>query len=178
MRFARGPSPSIFSGSSLFSNGSSLLGNYIQEIEKGFGDNSNMKKRTPISPIGIAAALGMIASAMALPAAAQSDGLAMLGGLTKGEWTIKHRDGSVDQKICVRTGQELIQLRHTESGCSRFIVEDAANRVTVQYTCPGNGYGRTNIRKETGALVQIESQGIASGLPFQFAAEARRTGSC
>lgn len=137
-----------------------------------------MTDRPNISPVGIVAALGMIAIGFAIPAAAQSDSLTMLSGLTKGEWTIKHRDGSADRKICVETGLELIQLRHSESDCSRFVVEDGANKVTVQYTCPGNGYGRTNIRKETGALVQIESQGIASGLPFQFAAEARRTGSC
>ncbi|MAY20474.1 MAG: hypothetical protein CL955_07635 [Erythrobacteraceae bacterium] len=137
-----------------------------------------MITRALISPVGILSALGMIALGLTLPAAAQTDSLAMLGGLAKGEWTIKHRDGSQDRKICVKTGQELIQLRHNEAGCSRFVVEDGANKVTVQYTCPGNGYGRTNIRKENGALVQIESQGIASGLPFQFAAEARRTGSC
>ncbi|WP_299195017.1 hypothetical protein [uncultured Erythrobacter sp.] len=137
-----------------------------------------MIKRPNFSPVGVIAALGMIALGVAIPVAAQNDGLAMLGGLTKGEWTIKHRDGSADRKICVETGRELIQLRHTESDCSRFVVEDGANKVTVQYTCPGNGYGRTNIRKETSALVQIESQGIAFGLPFQFAAEARRTGSC
>ncbi|QFT76154.1 hypothetical protein [Erythrobacter sp. THAF29] len=113
-----------------------------------------------------------------IPAFGQADGLAMLAGLTKGEWTIKFRDGSPDRKICVRTGRELIQLRHRETGCSRFVVEDGAARVTVQYTCPGNGYGRTFIRRETGALVQIESQGIADGLPFQFAGEARRTGTC
>jgi hypothetical protein len=114
----------------------------------------------------------------ALPAAAQSDSLLMLRGLAKGEWTIKVRDGSPERKICIRSGEELIQLRHRESNCNRFVVEDAANRVTIQYTCPGNGYGRTNIRRETGALVQIESQGISGGLPFQFAAEARRTGGC
>lgn len=137
-----------------------------------------MITRHNFSPVGLVAALGMIALGVALPAAAQSDSLAMLGGLTKGEWTINHRDGSADRKICVETGRELIQLRHVESDCSRFVVEDGANKVTVQYTCPGNGYGRTNIRKETGSLVQIESQGIAAGLPFQFVAEARRTGSC
>ena len=137
-----------------------------------------MIKRALISPVGLFAAIGMIAVALAFPASAQSDSLSMLGGLTKGEWTIKHRDGSADRKVCLKTGQELIQLRHNERNCSRFVVEDAANKVTVQYTCPGNGYGRTNIRKESGALVQIESQGIASGLPFQFAAEARRTGGC
>lgn len=120
-----------------------------------------------------------IALAFALPAAAaQSDSLAMLRALTKGEWTVKYRDGSPDRKICVKTGEELIQLRHSQSDCSRFVVEDDSAKVTVQYTCPGDGYGRTNIRRETGALVQIESQGIASGLPFQFAAEARRTGTC
>lgn len=137
-----------------------------------------MIKRPTISPIGIAAALGMITLGVGLPAVAQSDSLSMLGGLSKGEWTIKHRDGTADRKICVRTGEELIQLRHSERGCSRFVVEDGVNKVTVQYTCPGNGYGRTNIRKESGGLVQLESQGIASGLPFQFAAEARRTGPC
>ncbi len=122
----------------------------------------------------------MVAGAMLFgsPLAAQSDSLAMLRNLVKGQWTVKYRDGTPDRRICVKTGQELIQLQHTQPGCSRFVVEDAAAKVTVQYTCQGNGYGRTNIRRETNSLVQIESQGIASGLPFQFIAEARRTGSC
>ena len=124
------------------------------------------------------AAIGLGALAVALPAAAQGDQLAMLGGLSKGEWTIKHRNGTADRKLCVRSGEELIQLRHRETNCSRFIVEDSANRVTVQYTCAGNGYGRTDIRRETSGLVQVESRGIASGQPFQVTAEARRTGSC
>lgn len=137
-----------------------------------------MSANRKISPIGITAALAMVFLGLALPVAAQGDSLSMLSGLSKGEWTVKHRDGSADRKICVKSGRELIQLRHAESDCSRFVVEDAKSKVTVQYTCPGNGYGRTNIRKETGGLVQIESQGITSGLPFQFAAEARRTGTC
>ncbi len=111
-------------------------------------------------------------------AAAQGQGMTMLGRLTKGEWTLKHRDGSPDRKICVRGGQELIQLRHPESGCSQFVIEDGEAKVTVQYTCPGNGFGRTNIRRETNGLVQIESQGISDGMPFQFTAEARQTGRC
>ncbi|BDI59647.1 hypothetical protein MACH05_02070 [Qipengyuania nanhaisediminis] len=140
--------------------------------------DKRVKRSRRISPVGLMAALGMIALGFALPAAAQGDGLDMLGGLTKGEWTVSYRDGSPDRKICVRSGRELIQLQHSTRGCSRFVVEDGASRVTVQYTCPGDGYGRTNIRRESASLVQIESQGIASGLPFQFAAEARRTGNC
>lgn len=117
-------------------------------------------------------------ASLAAPALAQGNGLAMLGTLAKGEWTVKHRDGSPDRKICVRAGHELIQLKHQEAGCSRFVVEDGAAKVTVQYTCPGNGYGRTSVRRETAGLVQLESQGIHGGLPFQFVAEARRTGRC
>ncbi|MFL0355376.1 hypothetical protein ACI5KX_02765 [Erythrobacter sp. GH1-10] len=129
-------------------------------------------------PKRVALAAAALSIGLGVPALAQSDGLAMLNDLAKGEWTIKHRDGTPERKICVRSGRELIQLKHTESGCSRFVVEDGAARVTVQYTCPGNGYGRTHIRKESGSLVQIESQGIESGTPFQFTAEARRTGGC
>lgn len=121
---------------------------------------------------------GALLAVLAIPALAQSNSLAMLGSLTKGEWTITFRDGSASRKVCVRNGQELIQIRHMGSNCNRYIVEDATSKVTVQYTCKGNGYGRTNIRRETNSLVQIESQGIESGLPFQFEAEARRTGSC
>ncbi len=136
-------------------------------------------KCSPKRPIAkLAVASGAALLAFGIPAAAQSGGLEMLSGLAKGEWTVRYRDGSAERKICVRSGIELIQLRHNDRNCSRFVVEDDAAKVTVQYTCPGNGYGRTNIRRETGSLVQIESQGIASGLPFQFGAEARRTGSC
>lgn len=127
---------------------------------------------------GALALAGMLGLSVPHRASAQGDGLAMLGRLAKGEWTIKHRDGSPDRKICVRSGQELIQLRHADTGCSQFVIEDAVARVTVQYTCPNNGFGRTNIRRETGSLVQIESQGIAGGLPFQLTAEARHTGRC
>lgn len=127
-------------------------------------------------------AIGGLAAGAALwlagPGSAQGNGLAMLSTLAKGEWTIKQRGNVPDRKICIRTGVELIQLRHRDTGCNQFVVEDGASRVTVQYTCPGNGYGRTSIRRETPALVQLESQGIHDGTPFQFLAEARRTGTC
>lgn len=137
--------------------------------------DSGLRRRSAgvLAAAGIGAALGL-----AVPVLAQGNGLAMLGTLAKGEWTIRQRGGAVDRRICVRSGAELIQLMHRESGCNQFVVEDGAARVTVQYTCPGNGYGRTSIRRETGSLVQLESQGIHGGMPFQLTAEARRTGPC
>jgi hypothetical protein len=127
-------------------------------------------------------ALGGLAAGAALwmsvPVGAQGNGLAMLDTLSKGEWTIKQRGGAPDRKICIKSGAELIQLKHRDVGCNQFVVEDGAARVTVQYTCQGNGYGRTSVRRETPTLVQLESQGIHDGTPFQLVAEARRTGSC
>lgn len=115
---------------------------------------------------------------VSVPGLAQTKALAMLDGLSKGEWTVRVRDGSQPRKICVRTGEELIQLLHDEQNCSRFVVEDSAQSVTVQYTCRGNGYGRTSIRRETSGLVQVDSQGISDGQPFDVSAEARLTGTC
>ncbi len=116
--------------------------------------------------------------AAGISAAAQSPSLSMLDRLEPGQWQLRFRDGSPAQQICVKNGRELIQLRHQSSKCSRYVIEDGRDEVTVQYTCRGANYGRTSIRRETGSLAQVESQGIAGGLPFQFTAEARRTGTC
>lgn len=128
--------------------------------------------------LALGGALSSAALMLAVPVVAQGNGLSLLGALAPGEWTVKQRGRAPDRKICVKSGAELIQLRHRESGCSKFVVEDGAARLTVQYTCPGNGYGRTSIRRETGSLVQLESQGIYQGMPFEMTAEARRTGDC
>lgn len=125
-----------------------------------------------------AAVAGLFATGLLAPAAAQGPSLTMLGTLQDGQWDVRFRDGADSRRVCLRSGHELIQLKHGESGCSRFVVEDGANAVTVQYTCRGNGYGRTSIRRESPSLVQIDSQGIAGGLPFEFSAEARRVGTC
>jgi hypothetical protein len=114
----------------------------------------------------------------ALPGAAQSPELAMLGSLERGSWEIRERGGNERQRLCVRNGRELIQLRHRQPGCSQLIVQDEADEVTVQYTCRGNGYGRTTIRRESNVLVQISSQGLLNGAPFSLDGEGRRVGSC
>lgn len=122
----------------------------------------------------VAAAVGFAA-----PASGQRQSLAMLDQLESGRWELRPRDarGSSEQ-ICLQDGRRLIQLRHPASICQRLIVSDGPGEVIVQYTCRGRGYGRTHIRRETGRLVQIESQGIVDGLPFDFVAEGRRIGEC
>lgn len=119
-----------------------------------------------------------LATALFMPAAAQAPGLAMLDGLSAGQWEIRYRGSAVSERICLRNGRQLIQLRHPGEKCTRIVVEDGAEQVTVQYTCRGNGYGRTNIRKETASLVQIDGQGIVGTKHYEFTAEGRRIGSC
>ena len=126
------------------------------------------------------AAVVVASGAFALPVAAQAPELAMLAGLQKGAWTLRIRDAAagVPQRICVRDGRELIQIQHRQPPCRSFVVNDQPDQVTVQYTCAGNGYGRTSIRREGSGLLQVHSQGIHNGAPFAFSGEARFAGKC
>lgn len=127
----------------------------------------------------IAMVMAATAAAFVAPAIGQGRQLAMLDQLQSGRWELRSREpGAQTERLCIPSGRRLIQLRHPGNDCERFIVQDGPNEVTVQYTCRGRGYGRTHIRRETNRLVQIESQGIAEGLPFEFSAEGRRVGDC
>ncbi|UKK84637.1 hypothetical protein L7H23_00560 [Sphingopyxis sp. BSN-002] len=121
-------------------------------------------------------ALGL-AGATAVPAQAPS--LAMLDRLEKGSWQLRERGkDAVLQTVCLGDARRLIQIEHPRASCSRYVIEDTPSSVTVHYTCPGAGHGRTTIRSETNRLVQIDTQGIAEGRPFSQAIEARRAGAC
>ncbi len=122
-----------------------------------------------------AAAIAVFAFA---PVSAQAPELAMLDTLERGAWELRLRSEDTTRRVCLRTGRELIQLRHRQPACSRFVVQDESSEVTVQYTCRGNGYGRTTIRRESHDVVQIRSQGIHGGAPFSMEGEARHVGSC
>jgi hypothetical protein len=126
-------------------------------------------------------AMAMMAASVGYCAAldAQAPQLAMLDRLHRGAWEVRPRgDEEANSRVCLATGRELIQLKHARLACNRVVVDDAAQAVTVQYSCTGNGYGRTHIRMESDRLVQIDTQGIERGLPFAFGAEARWVGSC
>jgi hypothetical protein len=127
--------------------------------------------------LGVLSAVGAGVVAFT-PVAAQAPELAMLDGLTRGAWDLRLRPEGTTQRICLRNGREFIQLQHRQAGCDRFVVQDEASEVTVQYTCRGNGYGRTTIRREGNGLVQVRSQGIAGGSPFSIEGEARHVGAC
>lgn len=135
----------------------------------------NMAILSPLFRMSLVA-LG-VAAATTVPAQAPS--LAMLDRLEKGSWQLRERGkDTVLQTICLGDARRMIQIEHPQSNCSRYIIEDTPTSVTVHYTCPGAGHGRTTIRSETNRLVQIDTQGIAGGRPFSQAIEARRAGAC
>ena len=115
----------------------------------------------------------------AVPALGEKPALMMLDRLDRGSWELREAGSSAaGRRICLDNGRELIQLRHAQLSCRQVIINDQPNEITVQYTCPGRGYGRTHVRRETDSLIQLDSQGIANGQPFAFTVEGRRVGGC
>lgn len=142
-------------------------------------DLNAMMEKSRMSELALKLLLAIgLGAAIVWPVAAQAPSLAMLDTLDAGLWEVRDRETQAKTRICVRNGRDLIQLRHQGKACSRVVVEDGASEVTVQYSCKGDGYGRTNIRRESAILVQIEGQGIAGTRHFEFSAEARRIGAC
>lgn len=133
-----------------------------------------MKLKSTLSMLSIAG-LALVAA----PAQGEKPSLVMLDELQRGNWEMRERggDGTV-RNICIDNPRRLIQLRHPGLPCSTVVVEDGSEQVTVQYTCRGHGYGRTQVRRETNRLIQVDTQGIVKGLPFAYSAEGRRTGAC
>jgi hypothetical protein len=110
---------------------------------------------------------------------AQAPGLDILAQLDRGEWVLRTPGETAGGKpICVTDPALLLQLRHGTSSCNRFVIASDPHAMTVHYTCPGAGYGRTTITMEAPKLAQIDTQGVAGGEPFQLSYEARWSGAC
>jgi hypothetical protein len=103
----------------------------------------------------------------------------MLTRLEAGQWELRGASGSGRiAAICLGNPILLTQPRHGGAPCTRDVVAADSDSMTVNYSCPGLGRGRTTIRFETPRLVQIDSQGLDHGMPFALRAEARRVGPC
>ena len=134
-----------------------------------FSPNAMKWLAAPVALLGFAA----------MPAPAQAPELAMLDKVQLGMWTLKERGRAEEMdRICVRNAQDLLQIQHRGKTCNRFVIEDKPGQVTVSYSCPGQGNGRTTIKLENRQLLQINSQGIDKNSPFAFAVEGRYAGQC
>jgi hypothetical protein len=115
----------------------------------------------------------------AWPGATQPGGRQpMLARLESGQWELREAGNGRIASICLGNPILLTQPRHGATNCARDVVAADADSMTVSYSCPGVGRGRTTIRFETPRLVQIDSQGLDRGAPFALRVQARRIGAC
>lgn len=128
----------------------------------------------------IAACLsGLALVAIAGTASGQRSSAGIADSIEQGSWNLRVRGGGEpERRVCMSSARDLVQLRHRGLACKRVVVSDGPTGFSVQYTCPGKGYGRTTVRKETARLLQFDTQGIENGLPFAFSGEARYAGRC
>ena len=104
----------------------------------------------------------------------------LLSGIEPGLWQVRPIDGSPrpPMAICLGDPGVFLQLEHRQTDCKQMLVSNDSSGIVVNYTCPANSFGRTQIRVETPRLINIDSQGIEGGMPFAFRSEARRLGPC
>lgn len=126
----------------------------------------------------VAAALVLASgAAVAQPAAAPT--LTAMRAVAPGNWSLR-ASGSPEaaRASCFADTAAFLRLRLRAAQCSRFVIDDTPRLSTVHYTCPGIGHVRTTIHVDTPRSLRIESEGIADGMPFADAYEARRIGNC
>ena len=126
---------------------------------------------------GRVSALGAIflglAAMQAVPAA-----LPLLGTLEPGRWELRDEGNRLISSICLGDPAQLVQIQHAGRNCSRSLISADSRSLTLRYSCPASGSGRTTILVETPRLVQIDSQGLFNGAPFALHAQARKVGAC
>jgi hypothetical protein len=97
--------------------------------------------------------------------------------LERGRWQLSDAAGA-PRSICLGDPNALIQLEHAGISCAQEVVANDKGGATVQYSCPGRGFGHTSVRVETPRLARIDTQGLVDGRPFSYRAEARKVGTC
>lgn len=120
----------------------------------------------------------LVAALATTPTTAVAPDLPALGKLQDGVWELRFRDGTPSRRLCLHDRWQLIQLEHPDLACDRLVIENGADAVAVQYTCRRRGFGLTRVRRESAQLFQLETQGLAQGVPFELSAEGRRVGDC
>jgi hypothetical protein len=126
------------------------------------------------------ALLSLVASVSVAAAMPQLQRINAMTSVQPGLWSIHALDrGESDvPAFCVADTTRLLQFRHPGATCSRFVIADTAHVATIQYSCPGAGWGRTTVRIISPEQLRLDTQGIAANAPFALAAEAHRVGDC
>jgi hypothetical protein len=126
---------------------------------------------------GLLALIALVGGAAARP---QLQPIGAMSIVQPGLWSIHALErGETDvAPFCVADPAQLLQFRHPGATCSRYVIADTSRVATIQYSCPGAGWGRTSVRVISPDMLRLDTQGIAGNAPFAFAAEAHRIAAC
>jgi hypothetical protein len=124
-----------------------------------------------VTIVGAGVTCALVLGAAAKPAA--------LAQVAPGLWEVSGVPGTKKPVVqCVGDLLALAQFEHRSENCSRHVIRDAGSSTTVEYNCPGGGFGRTEVGVVTPRSLRLDTQGISGGLPFHYVAQARRVGDC
>src|SRR3546814_13156498 len=88
------------------------------------------------------------------------------------------RASEKQQMLCAADAQALLRLGHgNASGCHDRFVQPGQDRTTVTYSCAADGWVRSDLRRETPELYQLDTQGIANRPRFALCPKAMPIGS-
>ena len=105
--------------------------------------------------------------------------VAALSKIERGRWHVRELDSAVaPATICLGDPAQVLRFAHRNASCQADVFEDGASGATIQYSCPGRGFGHTHVRVETPRAMMIDTQGLSNGRPFSYRLEARRVGAC
>ena len=126
-------------------------------------------KTIAISTAGVAAAVALCAAAKPPLALSQA---------APGLWEVTGVPGAKAIRQCLGDVLALAQFEHRTENCERHVIRDGVSSTTVEYSCPGGGFGRSELGVITPRSRRIATQGISGDLPFHYVAQARRVGDC
>jgi hypothetical protein len=103
----------------------------------------------------------------------------ILAQTSHGLWEISGDPASAEpQRLCLADPALLAQFEHRKAACTRVVIREQGSSAEVQYTCPGGGFGQSNVTLLTPRSLRIHTQGISQDAPFNYVLQARRLGPC
>ena len=126
------------------------------------------------------AALVLAAALCAAPAYAfVSMHVNALSKIERGRWHVRELGSAVaPATLCLGDPAQILRFAHRNASCTADVFDDGPGGATIQYSCPGRGFGHTHVRVETSRAMLIDTQGLSNGRPFSYRLEARRVGAC
>jgi len=100
----------------------------------------------------------------------------VLAVVTGGLWEVSGQGAPV--RLCVADPLILAAYEHRSTRCARAVIRSDAQSAVISYSCSGGGFGHSELSVLTPRSLQIDTQGILGGEPYNYVLNARRLGDC